>query len=72
MKAAKKFNRTDKIAFMTASMGSNLPYDQKSYNDKIEAALETGASYFLTNFPRNEKVIDSMRKFAREIMPSFK
>ena len=71
-KAAERANRTDKIAFMAGSLGSEAPYRSKEYMREVEAAAEKGASYFLTSLPLNEKVIDSMARFAEEVMPSFK
>lgn len=71
LKAAKRVNRANTIAFMAGAMGSTGPYNSKEYRGKVEAAEETGASYFLTSFPRNEEIIDSMRKFAKEVIPSF-
>ena len=72
LKAAKRVNRADKIAFMAGAMGSRTPYDQKEYFRKVESAVEMGASYFLTSFSQTEEFTDSMRRFAKEIMPSFK
>jgi alkanesulfonate monooxygenase len=71
LRAAKRTNRADKIAFMTGAMGSQPPYNSMEYIKKVETAIETGASYFLTAFPQIE-FIDSMRSFSKEIMPSFK
>jgi len=51
---------------------SETPYDQKKYLRRVEEAIEVGASYFQTSFPRNKLLVDSVRKFAREIIPSFK
>lgn len=71
LKAAKKVNRTDKIAFMAGALSSWTPYDTKVYSSKVEAALEKGASYFLTSFPRTEELINSIRRFSKEVIPSF-
>ncbi|MEE9509237.1 MAG: LLM class flavin-dependent oxidoreductase [Candidatus Bathyarchaeia archaeon] len=71
LKAAKKANRVDKVAFMAGSMGSRSPYDLKESSQKVEKAREEGASYYLTALPRNA-YIESMRRFAKEIIPSFK
>jgi len=71
LRAAERANRADKIAFMIGAMGSRLPYDSMEYSKRVEMAVETGASYFLTAFPRTE-IIESMRNFSKEIMPSFK
>jgi len=71
LKAAERAGRADKVAFMAGSMGAREPYDPKGYSGKVEAAKEVGAGYFLTAFPRNA-FIDSMRRFAEEVMPSYK
>jgi hypothetical protein len=70
LKAAKKYNRTNAVAFMTGSMGSMTPYDLNEYSKRVEEGIEAGASYYLTAFPR-KTYIESMRRFAREIIPSF-
>ncbi len=64
--------RADKIAFMVGPPITTNPYNLRECFNKVEAAIEIGASYYLASFPRNEKFIDSMRSYAREIMPSFK
>lgn len=71
LKVAKRLNRTDKIGFMAGGM-SAIPYDQKKYHRRVEEAVEVGASYFQTSFPRNKSLVNSVRRFAREIIPSFK
>lgn len=72
LKAAKKANRADKIAFMAGAVGSREPYDPKEYCRKVEAAVEKGATYSLVSFPRNDEIVDSMRRFAEEVVPSFR
>lgn len=71
LKVAEKLNRRDKIAFMAGTM-SETQYDQKEYSKRVEEAIKEGASYFQTSFPRNESLVNSIRRFAREIIPSFK
>jgi alkanesulfonate monooxygenase SsuD/methylene tetrahydromethanopterin reductase-like flavin-dependent oxidoreductase (luciferase family) len=71
LKVAERLNRTDKIGFMAGAM-SATSYDQKEYRKRVEDAIEVGASYFQTSFPRNESLVNSVRRFAREIIPSFK
>ena len=71
LRAAERAGRADKVAFMAGSMGAREPYDPRGYLGKVEAAREVGAGYFLTAFPRNA-FIDSMRRFAEEVMPSYK
>ena len=72
LRSAKRVDRVDKIAFMAGALSSTTLYNKKEYFGKVEAAIETGASYFLTPFPQTEEFIDSMRRFAREVIPSFK
>jgi len=72
LRAAERVNRKNQIAFMAGGMGSRGPYDSKEFFKRIEAAVERGASY-LTSFSRNEEIIGgSMRRFEKEVIPSFK
>jgi alkanesulfonate monooxygenase SsuD/methylene tetrahydromethanopterin reductase-like flavin-dependent oxidoreductase (luciferase family) len=71
LRVAERLNRTDKIAFMIGEL-SRISYDQKEYFRRVEEAIEVGASYFQASFPRNELLINSVRRFAGEIIPSFK
>jgi alkanesulfonate monooxygenase SsuD/methylene tetrahydromethanopterin reductase-like flavin-dependent oxidoreductase (luciferase family) len=72
LSVAERLNRTDKIAFMAGAM-SQTSYDQKEYSRRVEDAIKVGAraSYFQTSFPRNE-LVNSVGRFAQEIIPSFK
>jgi len=72
LKAAAKFNRAGKLAFMGGDLSTRVPYHFKLYAKKVELAIEKGASYFLTSFPRDEEFINSIRRFATELIPSFK
>jgi len=72
LRTAGRVNRKNQITFMAGGMGSRGPYDSKEFFKRIEAAVERGASYFLTSFSRNEEIVGSMRRFAKEVMPSFK
>jgi len=71
LRVAKRLNRTDKIAFMTNAI-SIVPFDQKEYSRRVEEAVQAGESYFQTSFPLNRSLVDSVRRFAEEIIPSFK
>lgn len=71
LRVAERLNRTEQIAFMAGAL-SETPYDKNLYLRKVEEAIEGGASYFQTSFPRNNVLVDSVRKFAQEIIPSFK
>jgi alkanesulfonate monooxygenase SsuD/methylene tetrahydromethanopterin reductase-like flavin-dependent oxidoreductase (luciferase family) len=72
LRAAKSMNRKHEVAFMAGGLGSWKLYDSREFFKEIETAAERGASYFLTSFSRNEEIIGSMRKFAKEVMPSFR
>jgi alkanesulfonate monooxygenase SsuD/methylene tetrahydromethanopterin reductase-like flavin-dependent oxidoreductase (luciferase family) len=71
LRAARKANRVEKVAFMAGPMGSMAPFNLTDCSQRIEAAIETGASYYLTAFPRTT-YLESMQRFTKEIMPSFK
>ncbi len=68
--SAKKYGRTEKIRFMVGDMGSREPFNEESLYKKISSAEESGATIYLTSFPR-ENHIESMNNFAENIMPSF-
>ncbi len=69
--AAEKAGRKEKISFMLGEMGARTPYDYSDYSRKIELAIEKGASYYNTTFPRGS-LMESMKSFAEEILPSYK
>ena len=71
LEAAAGANRAGEIAFMAGDMGSRGSYDSEEYAKKIDAAVESGASYYNTAFPR-ESLIEAMRRFAEDVMPSYK
>ncbi len=68
--AAEKAGRSGEIEFMTGDMGSRGPYDAGESSGKVEAAIEGGAGIYMASFPR-ENLLDSMRRFADEVMPSY-
>jgi alkanesulfonate monooxygenase SsuD/methylene tetrahydromethanopterin reductase-like flavin-dependent oxidoreductase (luciferase family) len=68
--AAEKAGRAGEITFMTGDMGSRGPYDGDELSKKIDAAEESGAEIYMASFPR-ENLLDSMRRFADEVMPSY-
>ncbi|MBY8991348.1 MAG: LLM class flavin-dependent oxidoreductase [Candidatus Lokiarchaeota archaeon] len=67
--AAKLHNRVDKVAFMAGEM---MPTDIGEYLTKVEKAVDSGAGYFLASFQRTTKLTDTVKKFAEEIIPSFR
>ncbi len=70
--AAKKAKREKKIAFMAGPLYTMGPYNSEEFTKQVELAKEGGASYFFTAFPRNEKFIESIHSFAKEVIPSFR
>ena len=67
--SAQLHNRTNKIAFMAGEMG---PSDIGEYLTKVEQAVGDGAGYFLASFQRTTNLTDTIKKFASEIIPSFR
>lgn len=71
MTAAKKAKRMNKVAFMEGPMMMMGTYNSEESIKQVEMAKESGAKYFLTSLPRNEKFIESIQSFARDVIPSF-
>ena len=71
VKAAERVNRADEIAYMVGTRFPGVPYNEKEYFKKVELASKMGASYFLVSFDRGD-LIDSLKQFARDVMPSFR
>ena len=70
LETARKTNRLDKIAYvreLRIGRGS-----LKNYSDEIESAIRLGAKYLILYFPRDGTYLKYMRKFAKEVMPSFR
>ena len=63
--SAKLHNRTDKLVFMVGEMA---PSDIRDYPPKVQKATDSGAGYFLASFQRT----DTIKRFAKEVIPSFK
>jgi alkanesulfonate monooxygenase SsuD/methylene tetrahydromethanopterin reductase-like flavin-dependent oxidoreductase (luciferase family) len=70
MEAAEKNNRRHEIAFIEGLMGANRSYDSDEYMKIVESVRSSGASYCTVGFPP-DTMINSMRKFSMEVMPSF-
>jgi alkanesulfonate monooxygenase SsuD/methylene tetrahydromethanopterin reductase-like flavin-dependent oxidoreductase (luciferase family) len=70
LEAADKAGRAGEIEFMTGDMGSRGPYEAGEASNKVEAAIEGGAGIYMASFPR-ENLLDSMRRFADDVMPSY-
>ena len=71
MRAAERAGRADRVSFIAGDMGGRGPYDSAEHLKKVEAAMESGAAVYMTGFPR-DGFFEAMRKFAEEVMPSYK
>ena len=71
LNAAEKAGRRDKLAIMMGDMGAMRSKNSEGHIASIEAAVEKGAEYYMVAFQRGEGYIDSMKKFASEVMVSF-
>ncbi|MHA1914293.1 MAG: LLM class flavin-dependent oxidoreductase [Promethearchaeota archaeon] len=67
--SAREHNRTEKLIFMAGTMG---PTDSDDFSEKVEQAVNSGAGYFLASFQRTPKIAETIKKFAEEIIPSYK
>ena len=68
LEAARKANRHDKIAYVRELRATK---DLKGYSKVIELAIKLGAKYCISYFPRDGNYLEDMRRFAKEVMPSF-
>ena len=67
---AKEANRADNIVY---AMGIRRTYyNAKNYFRDIESAIELGAKFLITYFPREKNYIQYMKNFAKDVMTSFK
>ncbi|MHA2007750.1 MAG: LLM class flavin-dependent oxidoreductase [Promethearchaeota archaeon] len=67
--SAQLHNRTDEVSFMVGEM---RPLDIGEYAAKVEKAADSGAGYFLASFQRTPELTDTIKKFAEEIIPSYR
>ena len=72
MKAAESANRVDKIGFMSGSMMGQQITDTTEFMKIVESAKDAGDEYYMISLPRDETGLETIRKFAKEVMPSFK
>jgi len=72
LRAAENADRADKIGFMTGSMMGRQITDTNEFVKAVESANDAGDRYYLVGLPRDETGIETIRKFAKEVMPSFK
>jgi alkanesulfonate monooxygenase SsuD/methylene tetrahydromethanopterin reductase-like flavin-dependent oxidoreductase (luciferase family) len=70
LEAAESAGRTGEIEFIAGDMGSWGSFDMGELSRKVATAEESGAGIYMVSFPRDD-VLDSMRKFADEVMPSY-
>ena len=71
MRAAEKVGRAEKVSFIAGALGGRGSYDSTEHMKKVEAAKESGAEVYMTGFQR-DGYFEAIRKFAEEIMPSYK
>jgi alkanesulfonate monooxygenase SsuD/methylene tetrahydromethanopterin reductase-like flavin-dependent oxidoreductase (luciferase family) len=69
LEVAGRANRIDKIAYAVSLRGTQ--YDPRNYFLGIESAIELGAKFLVTYFPRDKDYLKNMKNFADEVMPSF-
>jgi hypothetical protein len=72
MKAAESANRLDKISFMSGSMMGQSTTDTTEFMKMVESAKDAGDKYYLISLPRDGTGLETIRKFAKEVIPSFK
>jgi len=72
IRAAEKANRDNKISFMTGGMRGIPITDMNEYIKLVESAKDAGDRYYMISVPRDEIGINTLREFAKEVMPSFK
>ncbi len=69
--AAEKANRVDKIGFMSGSMMGQRITDPDELLKAVESAKDAGDKYYLVSLPRDETGLDTIRKIATDVLPSF-
>ncbi len=67
---ARRFGRQNKVAFCAGSVRGGEKFNVKTMEQDVEKAAKDGASYYLMAFPPGDNYLDSMREFARTILPS--
>ncbi len=71
VKSAKKYDREDKISFMSGTMMGPRITEIDAFMKFVETSKNNGDAYFLPSFDRSESGFDLMKNFANEIIPSF-
>jgi alkanesulfonate monooxygenase SsuD/methylene tetrahydromethanopterin reductase-like flavin-dependent oxidoreductase (luciferase family) len=72
LEAAEKAKRVDKVGFMAGSMMGQQISGSDEFIKAIESAKEAGHRYYLVSLPREGEGAEFLRKFAEEVMPSFR
>jgi hypothetical protein len=57
---------------MSGSMMGQRITDSNELLKAIESAKDAGDRYYLVSLPRDETGLDSIRKFAKDVLPSFR
>ena len=69
--AAEEAGRADKVEFMGGIMGTGAPYNADYYVEIIKDAEAKGCTYCNVAFPR-DTIVEGIREFAKDILPSYK
>lgn len=72
LESARKHNREDKVGFMSGSMMGPPVTEIDAFMKAVETAQENGDKYYLPSFGRDENSMTFMRRFAKEVIPSFR
>ena len=68
--AAEEAGRIGDVAFMGGLMGAAGPYSSDEYARLVDAQEVAGSAYCAVAFPRGSA--DAMRRFAEEVLPSYR
>ena len=71
IKSAKDAGRINEIEFMCGIMGANKPYTTESYMKIVEEAEKKDCTYCNVAFQQNS-IISDIRRFAKEVLPSYR
>lgn len=75
LKAAEENKRAERIAFASGEPGPDArtkEFDLGIFPKQIEMAIKSGVSCFLVVIPRNNQLIERIKVFAKDIIPSFR
>jgi len=67
---ARRFKRKKEISFADG-IWFDSNYDPKLYANRIELARQRGCDYFVVPFRRDQKFLNSMKDFGKNVLPSF-